>query len=440
MKVRAYRGLLIMAMISCGWSSAVNGVTIQNPADVLADGTAFVWVEGESVASVGGDDETVGYVVVNKTNPIKSNPDANKGNLDILPANTNASGGGGLLDQLGGGRHTNTATWEVQFTTPATYYLYVHATIYNSDTNASYGNEDSFYLPPDFNLNPREDWIDFVGEDQEGNPMTGDSDQDGWMPVFNNKVVMSAGNTETHNNTAEDFWDGNFHWMFADYAVDSDANGAYIDDYGMAIKYEITEAEINKPLTFTISTREHYSVIDGLLFATSNELLMSYEQSQMDGFFIDTNAGVAGDFNADGQLTVLDINDLTTQSAGGTNPAKYDLTGDAAVNNADVQRWVKDLKKSWIGDADLNGEFNSSDLVAVLAAGKYEVDTASVWADGDFNGDGRTNSGDLIAALSDGGYEQGPRAAVSAVPEPATGFAGLALLALAARKVRRKER
>lgn len=436
MRVLAYRSLLVVAMISMGWARSGKAVTVQNPADVLADGTAFLWVEGESIASVGGDDETVGYVVVDKTNPIKSNPDANKGNLDILPSTTNASGGGGLLDQLGGGRHTNTATWEVQFTTPATYFLYIHATIYNSDGNASYGNEDSFFLPPDFNLNPREDWIDFVGEDQQGLPMTGDSDQDGWMPVFNNKLVMSAGATETHNNTDEDFWDGNFHWMFADYAVDSDANGAYIDDYGMAIKYEITEAEINKPLTFTISTREPYSVIDGLLFSTSNELLMLYEQSQMDGFFIKTNVGITGDFNADGQLSVLDINDLTTQSAGGTNPAKYDLNGDAVVNESDVKVWVKDLKKSWIGDADLNGEFNSGDLVAVLAAGKYEVDSASVWAEGDFNGDGRTNSGDLIAALSDGGYEQGPRAAVAAVPEPALGLSSLALLGLIRRKKR----
>jgi hypothetical protein len=42
----------------------------------------------------------------------------------------------------------------------------------------------------------------------------------------------------------------------------------------------------------------------------------------------------------------------------------------------------------------------------------------AVWSTGDFNGDGRANSTDLVAALADGGYEQGPRAAVSAVPEP----------------------
>ena len=82
--------------------------------------------------------------------------------------------------------------------------------------------------------------------------------------------------------------------------------------------------------------------------------------------------------------------------------------------------WVKDLYNSWIGDANLDGEFNSSDLVIVLSSGTYEADVDAVWSTGDFNGDGRTNTSDLVAALADGGYEVGPRAAVAAVPEPAT--------------------
>jgi hypothetical protein len=127
---------------------------------------------------------------------------------------------------------------------------------------------------------------------------------------------------------------------------------------------------------------------------------------------------IPGDFNRDGQLTAADIDDLTGQSAGGTHPADYDLNSDALVNGADVTFWVRDLYNSWIGDANLDGQFNSSDLVGVLAAGTYEVNVASTWSTGDFNGDGRTNSSDLVAALSDGGYEMGPRAAVAAVPEP----------------------
>jgi hypothetical protein len=137
--------------------------------------------------------------------------------------------------------------------------------------------------------------------------------------------------------------------------------------------------------------------------------------------------GIVGDFNSDGQLDASDIDELTIQSAGGTNPAAFDLNSDALVNDVDVSLWVKDLFNSWIGDANLDLEFNSSDLVSVLASGTYEADVASVWSTGDFNGDGRTNSTDLVAALADGGYEAGPRAAVAAVPEPA----GMLLLTLA---------
>jgi MYXO-CTERM domain-containing protein len=140
--------------------------------------------------------------------------------------------------------------------------------------------------------------------------------------------------------------------------------------------------------------------------------------------------GLTGDFDSSGALDVPDIDDLTGQVAGGTNPAAYDLNSDALVDSADIGVWVKDLFNSWIGDANLDGEFNSSDLVGVLASGTYEANVASVWSTGDFNGDARTDSSDLVAALADGGYEAGPRASVAAVPEPGTAL--LALMGLAA--------
>jgi hypothetical protein len=119
--------------------------------------------------------------------------------------------------------------------------------------------------------------------------------------------------------------------------------------------------------------------------------------------------GSPGDFNGDGVLDAADIDELTGQVAASTHPALYDLNGDSLVNIGDIGVWVTDLYNSWIGDANLDGEFNSGDLVAVLATGTYEADVDSVWSSGDFNGDGRTNSGDLVAALADGGYEVGPR-------------------------------
>jgi hypothetical protein len=144
-----------------------------------------------------------------------------------------------------------------------------------------------------------------------------------------------------------------------------------------------------------------------------------------------TAGGVSGDFDGSGALDAADIDDLTRQSASKTNPAGYDLSGDALVDEADVRAWVKDLFGSWIGDANLDRQFNSSDLVTVLASGTYEADVEAVWTTGDFNGDGRTNSTDLVAALADGGYELG--APVAAVPEPSSivlgSFGLIALLA-----------
>ena len=135
-----------------------------------------------------------------------------------------------------------------------------------------------------------------------------------------------------------------------------------------------------------------------------------------------------GDFNGNGVLDAEDIDQLTVESAAGTNNAKFDLNADSAVNGIDVNIWAKDLKKTWIGDADVNGAFDSNDFVKVFAVGKYETDQAATWTEGDWNGTGRFDSSDFVAAFSDGGYEVGAAAGIRAVPEPS----GLVLLVLSA--------
>ena len=67
---------------------------------------------------------------------------------------------------------------------------------------------------------------------------------------------------------------------------------------------------------------------------------------------------------------------------------------------------IKDQLNTYFGDANLDRRFDSSDLVTVFKAGKYENGLAGSagWAEGDWNGDGLFNSTDLVLAFQDGGY------------------------------------
>jgi hypothetical protein len=138
---------------------------------------------------------------------------------------------------------------------------------------------------------------------------------------------------------------------------------------------------------------------------------------------------------------VGDINALSEAVRTGTNALAFDVTQDGLVNEADRVRWVRDLKKTWFGDVDLDGTFTSGDFVLVFQKGQYEDATVrnSNWEDGDWNGDGDFTSGDFVTAFQDGGFEMGLRPSVSAVPEPslATLFAAAMLPLMGACRSRR---
>jgi hypothetical protein len=131
---------------------------------------------------------------------------------------------------------------------------------------------------------------------------------------------------------------------------------------------------------------------------------------------------LVGDLNSNGSLDIADLDALTDAIRGGQMDSKYDMNQDGQVTLADRSFWVTDLKNSWIGDADLDGEFSSSDLVEVFQSGQYEdaIPGNSSWSTGDWDGDAEFGSSDLVAAFQGGGYEKGPKVA-AAVPEPAVG-------------------
>ena len=130
---------------------------------------------------------------------------------------------------------------------------------------------------------------------------------------------------------------------------------------------------------------------------------------------------VKGDFNDDNILDVQDIDLLSNEVRNGTNDPAFDLGDDDIVDESDRVIWVHDLKKTYFGDSNLDGEFNSSDFVTVFKAGEYEddIEMNSGWAEGDWNGDGDFGSRDLVFAFQQGGFEEGPRIAAP-VPEPSS--------------------
>jgi len=157
-----------------------------------------------------------------------------------------------------------------------------------------------------------------------------------------------------------------------------------------------------------------------------------------------------GDLNGDGQTNAADIDLLAAGlRAGRTEPA-WDLQPDGRVDLADHRFLVENILRTYLGDSNLDGEFNTGDLVQVFQQGQYEDASPgnSLWASGDWDGNGDFSTADFLIAFQGGGFEAGPRAAVAAsdaavvsVPEPTASALLLAgLLSLASFRPRQPSR
>jgi hypothetical protein len=154
-----------------------------------------------------------------------------------------------------------------------------------------------------------------------------------------------------------------------------------------------------------------------------NQALGDVDRQAIEGYLIGRHiggGGTPGDFDGDSLLTAADIDLLSAAVRAGSADLQFDLDENGAINAADRNFWIVDLKNTYPGDSNLDGEFNSSDFVFVFQRGQYEDGVAgnSGWADGDWNGDTEFDSSDFVTAFATGGFEQGPRAAVASVPEP----------------------
>jgi len=359
--------LLVLCFVGSS-RAALDGIadTVQSPDNVFFDGSAFLLVEGESAAELGGPDPETGFVVVDKDAPIQTITTTSvgdpvvKGGLDVLPADTNALGGKSLFDQLPStfNAGTNTAIWEMEFAHPGTYFLFAHWSVYNHDTNTSYLNEDSFYVSPAFNKNSSTDWIGFNGFKYDpdtggpGDPLVGDSTRDGYIDGFPTLTkVVSAGVETPHNTTTEDFWDGQFSWSYLARANDMNADNGFISFDGQVLQYVVAPEDVGTTVTFEISTREAYGAIDALLFTTNNQLLNDFSQENVDALL----NPLAGDMDFNGAVDFDDINPFVL-----------------GLNDAVLYESEFGLPPAVNGDTDGNGSFDFDDIagfVDILGSG-----------------------------------------------------------------------
>ncbi len=129
----------------------------------------------------------------------------------------------------------------------------------------------------------------------------------------------------------------------------------------------------------------------------------------------------APDFNDDGVVDHGDVDLFCAAMRSAEPDRRFDFTGDGVVDESDRDQFILRMLDSTYGDANLDGMFNSSDLVQVFVQGEYEdgMDNNSGWADGDWDCDGEFSTSDLVLAFQSGNYLAAVEAPTSIALAPA---------------------
>jgi len=117
------------------------------------------------------------------------------------------------------------------------------------------------------------------------------------------------------------------------------------------------------------------------------------------------------DVNGDGRLSPRDvlavINQFNTLGGPQVDTGTLDPQSPDPLDPSDVDQLFEEVGSA-AGDANLDGEFNSADLVLVFQRGRYEDGTTGQarWSDGDWDGDRAFRSADLVLAMVGGHYDK----------------------------------
>jgi hypothetical protein len=331
----------LVAMMAASLFSRASAQTVQTPADVF-DGRPYLWVEAESFESLTGNPDT-GWKVVTKGGPDLSVGSA----LPILPETSNVSGSAIWAQANDFSSHAHTAQYELTFITPGTYQLYLRQSLYDSNANDNFLNEDSIFLPPAFNMNSSTDWVGFEGLefdesdpaveipnpgfalDPDGyKPSTGNHDRDGLLELAN-WGIKSDGVVQFHTPSGTASANGNFSWYNRPTYQGITETGGFDGFFGFKTEFTVTPDMVGEPVNFEVGTREVNVVIDGFMFIQVDnpfpdmDLLDLYSQEEVDAAILPQP--LAGDYNNNGTVDAADYVVWRNGDSPDDTQAGYDL-------------------------------------------------------------------------------------------------------------------
>jgi hypothetical protein len=119
-----------------------------------------------------------------------------------------------------------------------------------------------------------------------------------------------------------------------------------------------------------------------------------------------------GDFDDNGLLELADLEKLSEVIISETNDPQFDVNQDQRVDQSDLRFWVEDLRRTHIGDSNLDGTVGFSDFLAL----SDNFGGSGGWQQGDFDGNGDVEFPDFLALSANFGVAA--NASAAAVPEP----------------------
>jgi len=152
----------------------------------------------------------------------------------------------------------------------------------------------------------------------------------------------------------------------------------------------------------TLWNEENPIVVESAFQLTARTLDRNRWSAPVSATFTIAGNDPTADLDGNGKLDEADIQLLCM--AFGQNDSSFDLNADESVDHDDLDYLLTIGWNTTVGDANLDGVFNSTDLVQIFIASRYEEDTEATWSQGDWNCDGRFDSGDLVAAFLRGNY------------------------------------